>query len=72
MHNPLVVEVAHALGNLLGDDDHFVHVEFVSPEVQVCVEGVALAQRSDDSQARWLHTGPHEQDQVFMPGFPIR
>ena len=39
--------------------------------MQMCVERVAFAQRSDDCQPRWLHTGPHEQYQTFMTCFPV-
>ena len=70
MNYALVVKVPHTLGYLLGNYDDLVHVELVPPQVQVGVQGVPLAQRGDDSQARWLHAGPHEQHKILMPCFP--
>ena len=69
--NALVVEVAHALRDLLGDDDDFVHVKFIFSQMQVSVEGVALAQGGHYGQFGWLHAGAHEEDQVLVTGFPV-
>ena len=66
----LVVEVAHSLGNLLPDDDDFVHVEFVFSQMQVSVESVPLTEGRHYRQLGRLHAGSHEQHKVLVTGFP--
>ena len=70
MDNAPVVEVAHALGDLLCDQRAFVHRELVLPQMQSGVQSVALAQRSHDGQSGRLHTSSHEEDQVLVASFP--
>jgi hypothetical protein len=54
------------LGDLLGDDCRFVHVEFVLPQMYVRVQRHAFAQTGHDGQLRGLHASSHEQDHVFV------
>ena len=68
--NAPMVEVAHPLGDLLGDQRALVHRELVLPQMQCGVESVAFTQRGHYGQPRGLHTSSHEQDQVLVASFP--
>ena len=68
--NAPVVEVAHPLGDLLGNQRALVHRELVLPQMQSGVESVAFTQRGHNGQPRGLHTSSHEQDQVLVASFP--
>ena len=41
MDDPLVVEVSHPVGDLLGDDDDLAHGKLIPSEVEGSVQGVA-------------------------------
>ena len=48
------------------DEDSFIHVELVSSEVKVSVEGHSFTHGGNDCKSWRLHTRPHKQDQIFV------